>query len=164
MAVEELEAAGVRRMDREAIDGFLRSQQSGVLGLPGERAPYLIPMSYGYDGTDSLYFSFFLGPESRKEALAATADWARFLVYHADSTFTWQSVLLEGEIEPVPEGNGDQLAQLLGDAWRPALFSADAFSRGVRIYAFRITERSGLRHTGLPPGLRREGDHREHSD
>lgn len=158
MAVEELEAAGVERMDREAIDGFLRTQQSGILGLPGERAPYLIPMSYGYDGPDTLYFSFFLGPTSRKETLAAGADGARFLVYQADSTFTWQSVLLAGEIEPVPDGAGDELARLLGDAWRPALFSTDAFSRGARIYAFRISERSGLRHTGLPPALRRENE------
>ncbi len=159
MAVDELQAAGVERMDTAAIEAFVRSQKTGVLGLPAEQAPYLLPMSFGYDGEDRLYFSFFLGSGSRKETLAEGAQAARFLIYHADSMFTWESVLFEGTLSPVPEAEHEAIASVLADTWRPALFDADRFSGGVRVYALDVTERSGLRHTGLPPAFRRgDGD------
>lgn len=155
MAVDELQAAGVERMDDEAIEGFLDSQKTGVLGLPGD-PPYLLPMSYGYDGEDRLFFSFFLGPTSQKEELADGASQARFLVYNADTMFAWDSVLLTGSLEPLPEDEWEAVTPYLEAVWRPTLFDAEQFSRGARIYTFDIDDRSGLRHTGLPPGFRRE--------
>jgi len=38
-------------MDDGEIRDFLSSQQMGVLGLPGDEVPYLIPISYGTTAT-----------------------------------------------------------------------------------------------------------------
>ena len=92
MTVDELESHGLVRMDDAEIRGFLSTQGTGVLGLPGEEVPYMIPMSYGFDG-EALYFSYVLGSESRKAALTGEGTPARFLVYRADTTFNWESVL-----------------------------------------------------------------------
>ena len=101
MTVDELESHGLVRMDDAEIRGFLSTQGTGVLGLPGEEVPYMIPMSYGFDG-EALYFSYVLGSESRKAALTGEGTPARFLVYRADTTFNWESVLASGVVEAVP--------------------------------------------------------------
>ena len=155
MTVDELESYGLARMDDAEIDGFLQSQSTGVLGLPGEAAPYLLPMSFGYDGA-SLYVTYVLGTESRKAALTGEGTPARFLVYRADTAFNWESVLLTGRVEPVPEGERDAVLESTTVAWRPDLFErAEAVER-ADLYRFRIEDRSGIKHTGLPPAFERD--------
>jgi hypothetical protein len=56
MTIDELGEYGMQQMDDEEIETFLELQSQGVLGLPTEGAPYLIPMSYGFDGGSHLYF------------------------------------------------------------------------------------------------------------
>lgn len=153
MSVDELGEVGLERMTDEEIRTFLGTRGFGVLGLPGEDVPYVIPMSFGFDGESSLYFTYILGESSRKEALTDRAERARFLVYEASSPYTWESVLLTGTVEPVdPEGWGD-LSETLSSAWHPAIFDEASVSRGVRVYRFEAEELSGIRHTGLPEGL-----------
>jgi Predicted flavin-nucleotide-binding protein len=155
MSVEELGDIGLSQMADEEIDGFLTTQRSGVLALPGEEAPYPVPMSFGYDeaGDGSVYFAYALGGDSTKERLSDRASVARFLVYTADSPFQWQSVLLSGPLERLPREAWDGAP--LDDAWRPALLRDADLSRGVAVYRLDVAERTGLRHTGLPPGFQR---------
>jgi len=154
MTIDDLEDADVLRMDHEEITAFLTAHGAGVLGLPSDGAPYLLPLSYGYDGADALYFTYVLDGESRKEVLSDRADTSSFLVYTASSPFQWQSVLLEGHIEAVDPGAYDDLRETISDAWRPAVFEQAAADDDVAIYRFSITDRAGLKATGLPPGLR----------
>ena len=50
MTVDILQAYGLEQMDEGEIADFLTNRGGGVLGLPTAGAPYLIPMSFGFDG------------------------------------------------------------------------------------------------------------------
>lgn len=158
MTVDELGPAGIERMSGREIDEFLASQGVGVLGLPAGDGPYLIPMSFGFDGEAALYFTFLVGGSSRKADLAEAAEVARFLVYSAASPFTWQSVVLTGAIESVPDDEFEDVARSMHNAWRPALFEDADLGPGVRVYRFVVGDRVGFKHTGLPPGFTGERD------
>lgn len=153
MTVDELKPYGLEVMREEEIEQFLDAESTGVLGLPAADAPYLVPLSYGYDGDSSLYFTYVLGEESTKERLTERAPRARFLVYQAESIFSWRSVLMEGEFERVRPSEWGTLADELDDVWRPELFRVSSTSRNVKIYEFRITDRSGIKHTGLADAM-----------
>lgn len=86
MGLEELEAYGMSRMDETAIGQFLSNQRVGVLGLPTDGTPYLVPLSFGFDGDSILYFTY-VGPDGRKEQLSTRAESASFLAYSADTVF-----------------------------------------------------------------------------
>lgn len=141
-------------MREETIEAFLASHSLGVLGLPADGGPYLVPLSYAYDD-GTLYFTFLLGAESRKERLAEEAGRGTFLVYSAETAFSWQSVLLEGEFRKVPPSEWGDLGETLAGAWRPELFETASPSRNVAIYAFDVVDASGIKHTGLAPGMRK---------
>jgi nitroimidazol reductase NimA-like FMN-containing flavoprotein (pyridoxamine 5'-phosphate oxidase superfamily) len=107
MTVEQLEAFGMERMSEDAIRGFLEAQGMGVLALPADPVPYLLPLSFGYDGDSTLYFTYLVGPESQKEQLSAETDRARFLTYNAESAFMWRSVVLTGNLSELPQSEWD---------------------------------------------------------
>lgn len=86
-------------MDDDQIGDFLTQQGVGILGLPDEEFPYLVPLSFGYDGDSAVYFVYLLfGTESRKEKLTEQAQRGRLLVYSAQSIHEWQSVTVTGDI------------------------------------------------------------------
>lgn len=150
MTTEELKRYGLENMRREEIDAFLETQSLGVLGLPGEQAPYLVPLSFAFDGDSELYFTYLLGDESEKERLTETTERARFLVYSADTLFNWESVLLEGTFEVVPPSEWGDITEEFEEVWRPELFRTADTSRNLKIYAFELLDSSGIKHTGLP--------------
>lgn len=149
-------------MDDSDIRDFLTNQTTGILGLPTTGAPYLLPLSFGFDGSSRLYFSFFVGGESRKVELSRQADAASFLVYSADSTFFWESVLLEGTLGELPESEWDEHEGALENAWHLDLFEKAATAGELRIHVFEIQEQVGLKSVGLPPGLREEASADDH--
>lgn len=151
MTTEELKPYGLEYMQRAEVDQFLTHQSVGVLGLSAEKMPYLVPMSYAFDGDSSLYFTYILGEGSRKEQLTEQTEWAQFLVYSADTIFNWQSVLLEGTFETVKPSNWSDLADTLEGTWRPEIFRNARTDRNVKIYEFEIDDFSGIKHTGLSP-------------
>jgi nitroimidazol reductase NimA-like FMN-containing flavoprotein (pyridoxamine 5'-phosphate oxidase superfamily) len=153
MTLEELATYGVERMDDDAIRAFLGTQASGVLGLPADGAPALLPLSFGYDGDATLYFTFVGGSGSEKQALSDRAETAAFLVYRADTPFTWQSVRLTGRIEPVPDGEAATARDALENTWRPDLFERAMAEVEVALYRFVVADWSGIKQTGLPPGF-----------
>ncbi|MFC4541418.1 pyridoxamine 5'-phosphate oxidase family protein [Halosolutus amylolyticus] len=153
MSVDELREYGLAEMTDDEIRNFLSNRKMGVLGLPGEDGPYLLPLSFGYDGDRRLYFTYLLGAGSRKEAMSNAADTASFLVFAVDTMYNWQSVLLSGSIAAVPESEWDDLEEIMGDVWRPDLFETASLSGEVAVYEFRIDDRTGIKHQGLPPAL-----------
>jgi nitroimidazol reductase NimA-like FMN-containing flavoprotein (pyridoxamine 5'-phosphate oxidase superfamily) len=152
MSVEELQEVGMSSMGGSDIGEFLSSREVGVLSLPAEGAPYVVPLSFTYDGESAVYFTYLLGADSRKEELTESAELACFLVYSVDSAFQWESVLVSGPIQAVPREEWEQLE--FENPWRPDLFEQADLSRGVRVYRLTIDERSGIKHTGLPPGFK----------
>lgn len=157
MTVTELQQYGLEAMTDDEIDDFLTNENHGVLGLPSEGAPYLLPMAFGFDGESALYFTFFLGEESDKARLAAQADEATFLVYSPDSVFYWESVQLIGSIGhvPDPERSVEPSSQ---SSWRLALFERADTAGETAVYRFDIEERSGFKSTGVPPGMAENTD------
>ena len=153
MTVDELEKYGLEAMDDAEISSFLDAQSTGVLGLPTDDVPYMLPLSYVFDG-ESLYFTYLLGESSRKRELTDRAPRARFLVYDVETTFTWESVMLTGELSVVPEDEWGDLSVLPSNAWRPSVLQSATTSGGVEVYEFAIEEWAGIRQTGLAPGFR----------
>ncbi|MBX0322664.1 pyridoxamine 5'-phosphate oxidase family protein [Halomicroarcula sp. F13] len=153
MTVEDMEQYGLTQMSDTEMRDFVTNQRMGVLALPAADAPYVVPMSFGYDGASTLYFTFVGGPDSRKRALMERAEAVRFLTYAAQSPFNWESVLLTGTAERVPESEWDELAAVLETAWRPDVFEAARESEAVTVYRFAVDDWAGIKHTGLPPGF-----------
>lgn len=151
MTVEELKPYGLEELNEREVEEFLDSQSTGVLGLPGEKSPYLLPLSYAFDGDRSLYFTYLVGKESEKERRTAACDRAPFLVYSVETMFNWRSVLLEGSFERLAPSEWDEIAEHLDGVWRPEIFKTADTARNVSIYEYSIEEWSGIRHTGLSP-------------
>ena len=153
MSIDELREYGLVEMDDSEVRSFLSSQKTGVLGLPDEGAPYLLPLSFGYDGDSRLYFTYLLGSSSRKAELTERAVGASFLAFSVDTMYNWESVLLSGRISSVSESSWDELEEILNDAWRPNLFESASRSGEIAVYEFRIDEHAGIKHQGLPPAF-----------
>lgn len=153
MTVDELGEYGMERLDDEEVEGFLSSHSLGVLGLPTGNEPYLIPMSYGYEGGTQLYFFFVEGDQSRKAELSTQAESATFLVFTAETMFNWRSVSLTGTIQQLPDEERANLTDDQIPGWRPELFDTASETEQTSLYEFRIDDWTGLKHTGLPPGF-----------
>jgi hypothetical protein len=153
MTVDEFAEYGVARMDEDAIDRFLTSQRMGVLGLLTGGAPSMRPLSYWHDGDGRLYFLYATGEKSRKADLSERADVARFLVFRADTRFQWQSVLLTGTIDEVPASERAAVKEAIELRHRPDAIDRASENADATLYAFRIDDRTGIKHLGLPPGF-----------
>lgn len=156
MTLDELEGHGVERMDDAEIRSFLSNQGVGVLGLPADGIPYMIPISYGYDGEDDLYFTYVVGEGSRKTLVSEATDVASFLVFDPTSKTLWTSVALEGTLARVPDDEIDSLAASLESNWRPEALERASESADTRVYRFQIRDWTGIRHSGIPPKMNPE--------
>jgi nitroimidazol reductase NimA-like FMN-containing flavoprotein (pyridoxamine 5'-phosphate oxidase superfamily) len=110
-------------------------------------------MSFGYDGSKTVYFLYLLGDESRKRELSDRTETARFLVYSAEATFNWRSVLLTGRLSDVPDSEGATAEEALSGAWRPDVLERALASEATALYRFEIDDRTGIKHLGLPEGF-----------
>jgi len=153
MTVDDLREYGMEPMTDDNIRSFLSSRNVGVLGLPTDDLPMLRPLSFWFDGADSLYFVYVLGDESRKDELSRQTDSARFLVYSAETPFNWRSVLLTGSLSEVSESELAAVLDNIEIRWRPEIFRQASVSEPTKLYRFEITDQVGIRHLGLPPGI-----------
>jgi len=86
-------------LDGNGIDEVLTSTSYGFLGLARDDTPYVIPMSFGYDG-DALYFQ--MNFQGRKSDCIGENAAAAFAVLSIDpATGVSKSVLVEGELSEV---------------------------------------------------------------
>lgn len=150
MTVDELEEHGVEQMDEAAIHSFLADQAVGVLGLPTERLPYMLPISFGFDGEENLYFTYVVGEVSQKALVSDETNVASFLVFDAPTETHWTSVALEGTLSRVPDEEVDSVAASLESTWRPAALERASESGETRLYRFWIQNRTGIRHAESP--------------
>jgi nitroimidazol reductase NimA-like FMN-containing flavoprotein (pyridoxamine 5'-phosphate oxidase superfamily) len=92
-------------MDTDARDGFLGTGGTGVISFssPDEEPPYAVPISYGYDRSEStFYFRLAVGPDSRKGELAGRS--VTFVVYGRQDE-KWQSVVANGNLKETTEAS-----------------------------------------------------------
>jgi hypothetical protein len=135
----------MERLGPDEIDALLRSVGYGFLGLAADDVPYVLPMSFGYDG-DALYFQTnstgrkfdFLSPGSRACVAVLSVDPERSVS---------RSVLVRG---PVGEVTDREAA--LGALADNAEFGTDLSLWGAplgdvetALHAVRAEERSGRR-------------------
>lgn len=137
-------------MDEKEAEAFLREQGIGVLSLASDGEAYGLPVSFGYDGGDRLYFVFLrAGEESRKETFAEATERASVTVYDVESKHAWRSVIASGGIREVDDDEWETVRETIGDnAWYPSLFSEAEPMRGIRGWVLEIDEMTGQESTG----------------
>lgn len=85
-------------MDDDARDAFLGSGGTGVIALSeqGTEAPHAVPVSYGYDRTEHVfYFRLAVGADSEKGDLD---DRAVTFVTYGQVEGRWRSVVASGRL------------------------------------------------------------------
>ncbi|EMA01737.1 pyridoxamine 5'-phosphate oxidase family protein [Haloferax denitrificans] len=134
-------------MSAEEIDRLLREEGVGVLSLADDGVAYGIPLSFGYDADrERLYFVFLRpGESSKKTEFAERTARASFAVWNAPSRDEWESVVVDGELRRVDDGDWDRVRDVLEDnAWYPTLFSETEPMQDILGWELRIASRSGL--------------------
>lgn len=144
MTIDALEQQTVARLGDDEIEALLRECDVGVLGLQTGGAPYLLPLSYGYDGDRGCYFAFLGDEESRKRTLAERDAPASFLVYDVRAAHEWRSALLTGDLETVPADDWDEALATTDDAWRPPTLEAGQYHTDVNCYRLGVDEWDGI--------------------
>lgn len=113
---EDVSALYGIEMDPAEVEAFLREQGVGLLALADAGTAYAVPISFGYDGEDALYFFLLrFGEDSRKlDYLDATTE-ATLVVYDVQSSTNWRSVVAAGPIERVPESDHEEMEAAMYD-------------------------------------------------
>jgi nitroimidazol reductase NimA-like FMN-containing flavoprotein (pyridoxamine 5'-phosphate oxidase superfamily) len=102
--IAELPENEIEELLRTALVGRIACCAHGVEG--GNGRPYVVPLSYGYDGTSIYAHS---GP-GRKIRLMRAQPLVSFEVDRADASDSWRSVIAEGSYEEISDAENRQRA------------------------------------------------------
>lgn len=132
-------------MNDAGIDEVLTETGIGVLSMSEGGEPYGVPLSFGYDGNDRLYFVFLgASTELRKEAYAEQASVASFTTFDVDPDGSWRSVIVAGPLDRITIDEWDVAREALADnAYRSNLFSDHEIQQNPNVWALEIRDRSG---------------------
>jgi nitroimidazol reductase NimA-like FMN-containing flavoprotein (pyridoxamine 5'-phosphate oxidase superfamily) len=132
-------------MDDAEIDEVLTDVGIGVLSMSSEGVPYGVPLSFGYDGDDRLYFVFLgASTELRKEAYAEQASVASFTTFDVNPDGSWQSVIVTGAIDRITIDEWSTAREAMANnAYRSNLFSEYELQENPNVWALEIQDRSG---------------------
>lgn len=127
------------------VESFLVERGVGVLALAADGDAYAVPISFGYDGDEYLYFDLIkFGTESRKLDYLAETSTACVVTSAVSSQFDWRSVVAFGALEPVPEAEETTMKAVMEDnAWYPSLFPGSEQMTGVERYRLELDGVSG---------------------
>lgn len=150
MVPEKFAAIEGIEMGREAVDAFLRKQGRGILSLTDGQEGYGVPVSFGYDGEDSLYFVFLrVGEQSKKAQFAEKTERASLTVYDVASKHVWTSVIASGPLRRIADAEWSELEAAVEDnAWYPSLFSEAEPMQDIQGWELRIEEVTGQQNEG----------------
>lgn len=135
-------------MMRDETDALLGRHETGVLSLARDDDPYAIPISYGYDAEERVFYMRLVStPDSEKSAFLSGTPDVRLVVYE-EAGQTYRSAVVTGVLEPVSrdELTPEHVVQY-GDAKRP-LFEIWGEARSeldIGLYVLRPTDISGRR-------------------
>lgn len=132
-------------LDESEIDDVLTEVGVGVLSLSADGVPYGVPLSFGYDGTDRLYF-IFLGAstELRKETYAEQSDVANFTTFEINPDGSWRSVIITGPLDRIDITEWDTARDAMADnAYQSNLLAEYELQENPNVWALESLERSG---------------------
>lgn len=132
-------------LSEAAIDRLLKEVGVGVLSMASKGTPYGLPLSFGYDGSDRLYFVFFGHSETgRKVTFAERTPEASFLVYDIESEEAWRSAIISGNIDRIgPDEWENAREAMAANAFRPQLLTDTDLQEDPRVWRLRAAEKSG---------------------
>ncbi len=132
-------------MNDSEIATLLTEQGVGVLSLRADGVPYGVPLSFGYDGADRLYFLFVGHSEQlKKETYAETSEVASFVTFDIDPDGSWRSVMVTGSLERITPEQWETAREALTDnAFESELFAGDTIESHPNVWALEIDEQSG---------------------
>ncbi|WP_336136685.1 pyridoxamine 5'-phosphate oxidase family protein [Natronomonas amylolytica] len=133
-------------MTEEETAAFLGRQETGVLALAREDAPYAIPISYGFDAdAREFYMRLVSTPDSEKREFLASEPQARLVIYD-EVDDVYRSVIAIGPLEEIDPGElSVEEIQQYGEAKRP-LFEIWPEQKGdldIELYRLRPDSLSG---------------------
>ncbi|WP_058991838.1 pyridoxamine 5'-phosphate oxidase family protein [Haloarcula sp. CBA1127] len=132
-------------LEESVIDEVLTERGVGVLSMAAEGVPYGVPLSFGYDGEDTLYF-VFLGAttELRKESYAEQTDVASFTTFDIGQDGAWRSVIVSGPLNRIEIDEWDSARESLADnAYQSNLLSEYELQENPNVWSLKAQERSG---------------------
>ncbi len=135
-------------MSSEETDALLGRHETGVLALARDDDPYAVPISFGYDADERLfYMRLVAGSGSEKSKFLSGSPDVRLVVYEEEGR-TYRSAVVTGVLESVArdEITPEHVAQY-GEAKRP-LFEIWGESRSdldIQLHVLRPTTISGRR-------------------
>ena len=113
-------------LSRQEVDEVLEDVGYGFLGFARENRPYVLPMSFGYDG-DDLYFQ--MNSQGRKFDYIDEETAACLTVLSIDQdTGVSKSILIEGDVREVSEEMAVTAYEALA---ANANFGTDLFTWGI---------------------------------
>ncbi len=132
-------------MDDSKIDDVLTEVGIGVLSMSADGVPYGVPLSFGYDGNERLYFVFVdASAELRKEAYAEQTSLASFTTFDVYPDGSWKSVIVSGSLDRITIDEWDIARQAIADnAYRSNLFDKYEIQENPNVWALEIEDRSG---------------------
>ena len=127
-------------MTNEEIDATLRRHRVGRIGCSANDRPYVVPITYAYDG-EFVYGYSSLG---RKIEVMREQPLVCFEVDEIDGDIAWRSVIAEGLYEELPDGDvrREAIRRLLPGEGQTVPRTLSGASRFV-VFRLRLTERSG---------------------
>jgi uncharacterized protein len=131
----------VEDMAPAEMQALLKRESFGHLGCARDDRPYVVPMSYAYDGKE-LYF--FTTEGMKTQFIEANPQVCLQVEEVTDSTH-WRSVMVIGKAEQLTKAEEMQRAMKLITERNPSLTPAisatelDALGRAVDIALYRIT-------------------------
>lgn len=134
-----------REMEEAEIGEMLTQVGVGVLSMSSDGVPYGVPLSFGYDGDDRLYF-VFLGAttELRKETYAEQSEEASFTAFDIEPDGSWRSVIVAGPLDRITIEDWDAARDALADnAYQSTLFSEYEVQENPNMWGLEIQRRSG---------------------
>ena len=137
-------------MSPTETDALLGRHETGVLSLAEGDEPYAIPISYGYDAADRVfYFRLVSTPESEKRRFLGSSPRVRLVVYE-EGPPTYRSAVATGTMETVETSDLTvEDVEGFGEARRP-LFEIWAESKrdlDVQLFQLSPGDLSGRRIT-----------------
>jgi nitroimidazol reductase NimA-like FMN-containing flavoprotein (pyridoxamine 5'-phosphate oxidase superfamily) len=132
-------------LDDSEIDKVLTEVGVGVLSMTADGVPYGVPLSFGYDGEDALYF-VFLGAtaELRKETYAEASDVASFTTFEMSPGGSWRSAIVSGPLERITIDDWNEAREAMADnAYQSNLLSEYELQENPNVWRLEIDERAG---------------------
>ena len=136
-------------MDEAQVDQRLRDTETGVLSLADDDDAYAIPLAFHYDGGDALLLRLGRFADSEKMAYLESTRRACFVLYGYESPRESWSVLVTGELHPVPPGD-DRYEDAAVNRAFPDLrvFDEDVAEIEIELYELRMETVTGRETLG----------------